>query len=126
MPITGALGGKDPSLLLLRVSCTSPQNGCCGALESAAGELAESKADRRFAALSGAGMALYGATGNPPQCVVQAGEWPAPDGGGDATADRPGGFGQIEEGAGAALAGARVRRTTEQIIHSDSIPLWRW
>jgi hypothetical protein len=40
---------------------TSPQNGCCRALESTAGELAESKADRRFAALSGAGTALYGA-----------------------------------------------------------------
>jgi hypothetical protein len=50
----------------------------------------------------------------------------SPDGGGDATADRPGGFGQVEEGAGAALAGARVRRTTEQIIHSDSFSLWRW
>ena len=37
---------------------TSPQNGCCRALESTAGELAESKADRRFAALSGAGTAL--------------------------------------------------------------------
>jgi hypothetical protein len=40
---------------------TSPQNGCCRALESTARELAESKADRRFAVLSGAGTALYSA-----------------------------------------------------------------
>jgi len=40
---------------------TPPQNGCCRALESTAGELAESKADRRFAALSGARTALYSA-----------------------------------------------------------------
>ena len=40
---------------------TSPQNGCCRALESTAGELAESKAVQRFATLSGAGTALYSA-----------------------------------------------------------------
>jgi hypothetical protein len=40
---------------------TSPQNGCCRALESTAGEVAESKADRRFASLSGAGTVLYSA-----------------------------------------------------------------
>jgi hypothetical protein len=37
---------------------TSPQNGCCRALESTAGELAESKVDRRFAAFSADGTVL--------------------------------------------------------------------
>jgi hypothetical protein len=46
---------------ILKIPVTVSQNGCCRALESTAGELAESKADRRFAALSGARTALYSA-----------------------------------------------------------------
>src|ERR1019366_4147158 len=51
-----------------------------------------------------------GAAGDPVECAVQAGERGEADGGGDATADRPGGLGQAEEGAGTAGAGGRVGR----------------
>ena len=52
--------------------------------------------------------------GDPAERDVQAGEWPAPDCEGDATADRPGRLGQAEEDTGPTLASASVRRATER------------
>jgi hypothetical protein len=50
------------------------------------------------------------------QRTIQAGPGRDPHGSGDARADRPGRLGQVEEGSGAALAGARARTGTERRI----------
>jgi hypothetical protein len=53
---------------------------------------------------------------DPAQRALQAGERGKADGGRDATADRPGGLGQAEEGTGTAGAGGKVGRAAGRKI----------